>query len=67
MTAKVKMKVKKGAKKRFRITATGKILRRHGNSSHLKDGKNSARLRRQAEPSEVKGKDKISLTRLLGK
>ena len=62
-----KVKTKKGANKRFTLTSTGKIMRRHGNSSHLKDGKKSTRLRRQAEPSEVTGKAKISLTRLLGK
>jgi ribosomal protein L35 len=62
-----KVKTKKGAKKRFTVTSTGKIIRGHGNSSHHKDVKNSARLRRQAEPAEVRGKQKISLTRLLGK
>ncbi|MDP2671407.1 MAG: 50S ribosomal protein L35 [bacterium] len=62
-----KVKTKKGAKKRFNLTATGKVMRRHGYSSHLKDSKNSARLRRQGEPAEVTGKDKISITRLLGK
>lgn len=62
-----KIKTKKGAKKRFTITSTGKILRKHGLSSHHKDVKNSSRLRRQAEPAEVKGKQKVALTRLLGK
>ena len=62
-----KQKTKKGAQKRFTFTKTGKILRGHGYSSHHKEIKSPSRLRRQAEPSKVEGKEKKRIKRLLGK
>jgi large subunit ribosomal protein L35 len=41
-----KIKTHKGAVKRFKITATGKIMRRRANKSHLLTGKPSKRTRR---------------------
>jgi large subunit ribosomal protein L35 len=44
-----KMKTHKGAKKRFSVTATGKIRRLKANKSHIltkKDAKRKRRLRR---------------------
>ena len=46
-----KMKRHKGAKKRFKITGTGKIKRMRANKSHIltkKDAKRKRRLRRAA-------------------
>lgn len=60
-----KLKTKKAAKKRFRLTSTGKILRKGGLSSHLKKHKSSRRLRSQLEPKEVAAADKIKIKRLL--
>lgn len=54
-----KLKTHKGAKKRFKITATGKILRAKGLKSHLRR-KKAPRSRRlfdkmlEVAPSEVK-------------
>lgn len=62
-----KVKTKKGAKKRFSITSTGKVMRKHGYSSHLKDKKNSSRLRRHAEPELVQGEQRNKIKKLLGK
>lgn len=44
--AKQKLKTHRGAKKRFKITATGKILRMKGLRSHLRRRK-SPRVQRQ--------------------
>ena len=43
---KQKLKSHQGAKKRFRITPTGKVLRTKGMKSHLRRNK-SARVKRQ--------------------
>lgn len=41
-----KMKTKSGAKKRFSLTATGKIKRGHQNKSHILSKKTTKRKRR---------------------
>lgn len=41
-----KMKTKSGAKKRFQITGTGKIKRKHKNKSHILTKKSKKRKRR---------------------
>jgi large subunit ribosomal protein L35 len=43
---KQKLKTHKGAKRRFKVTATGKIMRTKGMKSHLRR-KKSARVKRQ--------------------
>lgn len=44
--AKMKLKTHRGAKKRFKITATGKVLRMKGLRSHLRR-RRSPRVKRQ--------------------
>lgn len=39
-------KTKKSVAKRFKITGTGKVMRRHAGKRHLLAGKNSRRRRR---------------------
>ena len=46
MGNKVKLKTHKGAKRRFKITATGKIMHAKGMKSHLRR-KKSPRVKRQ--------------------
>lgn len=41
-----KMKTKSGAKKRFKVTATGKIMRKHAYKSHLLSKKSHVRKKR---------------------
>jgi large subunit ribosomal protein L35 len=41
-----KMKVHSGSKKRFRVTGSGKIMRRRANRNHLLEHKPSTRTRR---------------------
>jgi large subunit ribosomal protein L35 len=62
-----KMKTHRGAAKRFRTTATGKIRRRKGYRSHLLESKSSRRKRRLGRMAEVSGGDRKHLKRLLGK
>ena len=41
-----KMKTHSGAKKRFKVTGTGKIMRERAGKRHLLEGKSSRRTRR---------------------
>ena len=43
---KLKLKTHRGAKKRFKITATGKILRMHSGKRHLLGTKKPGRMRK---------------------
>ncbi len=40
-----KMKTHKGAKKRFRVTANGKVTHKRANAGHLMSGKNGNKCR----------------------
>ena len=62
-----KMKTKSAAKKRFRITGTGKVRRRKAYRSHLLEKKSSRRTRRLGRGAEVTGGDKQHVERLLGR
>ena len=46
-----KMKTHSGAKKRFKLTATGKVRGRQAFSSHILEKKSPKRKRRHAKPS----------------
>jgi len=48
-----KLKTHRGAAKRFKVTGTGKILRRRANKSHLLTGKPSKRKRNLRQPATV--------------
>ena len=56
-----KIKTHRGAKKRFKVTAGGKVLRRHSMKSHILTKKTTKRKRRLRQSTEVQGKfaDKI--------
>lgn len=61
-----KMKTRKSALKRFKVTKTGKVLFDHQYGSHLKLHKSKRRLRRQKEPGVLKGKFAKKIKRQLG-
>ncbi|MBN2406893.1 MAG: 50S ribosomal protein L35 [Elusimicrobia bacterium] len=61
-----KSKTHSGAKKRFKVTATGKIKRGHSNASHIMSKKNAKRRRRLRKSTLVKGKEGKELRKLLG-
>lgn len=48
-----KMKTHKGAKKRFSVTATGKVRRLKANKSHILTKKDARRKRRLRRPAIV--------------
>jgi large subunit ribosomal protein L35 len=62
-----KMKTHRGAAKRFKVTGTGKILRRKAYRDHLLEHKPSTRTRRLGREAEVTGGDKKHVERLLGR
>lgn len=62
-----KNKTHSGAKKRFRISGSGKILREQANRRHLFESKSSTRTRRLAADVEVAPTDTKRIKRLLGK
>ncbi|MEX0616765.1 MAG: 50S ribosomal protein L35 [Candidatus Woykebacteria bacterium] len=62
---KTKHKTKKGAAKRFKLTAKGHILKKGGYSSHLKEKKSNRRLRKQKEPTRLVKGDKKRIIKLL--
>ncbi len=51
--AKFKLKTKRSAAKRLKITGTGKVMRRKGWKGHLLSGKNASRKRRLTGSFEV--------------
>lgn len=48
-----KLKTHRGAAKRFKVTGTGKIMRRRACKSHLLTGKPSKRTRRLRQEAQV--------------
>lgn len=62
-----KMKSHSGAKKRFKTTGTGKLLRRQANLGHLNEHKSSTRTRRLSGAEVVSAPDVKKMRRLLGK
>ena len=62
----MKQKTRKSATKRFKITATGKILRGRAFTSHLNVKRSSKKRRAQNRPVEVTGFYKKKLVKALG-
>ena len=61
-----KMKTHSGAKKRFKVTATGKIRGRRAFSTHILEKKSPKRKRRQSRPSWISDHDRTRVEILLG-
>ncbi|WP_297742438.1 50S ribosomal protein L35 [uncultured Tessaracoccus sp.] len=62
-----KMKTHSGAKKRFKTTGTGKLMRRQANLGHLNEHKTSRRIRRLSGNVEVVDVEAKKARKLLGK
>ena len=60
-----KMKTSRGAKKRFKVSGAGKILRRHAMKSHNLEKKSSKRRRGFRKMYDVAGSDVKSVKKLL--
>jgi large subunit ribosomal protein L35 len=62
-----KNKTHSGAKKRFKITGTGRIQREQANRQHLFEKKSSTRTRRLAANVDLSPADVKTARRLLGR
>jgi large subunit ribosomal protein L35 len=62
-----KMKTHSSAKKRFKITGTGKVMREQANQQHMFEGKSSRRTRRLAVDAQLSPADTRRANRLLGR
>jgi large subunit ribosomal protein L35 len=62
-----KNKTHSGAKKRFRLTGSGKVMREQANRRHLFEGKPSTRTRRLALDTVTSSADVKKVKKLLGK
>ena len=62
-----KNKTHSGAKKRFRITGSGKVMREQANKRHLLEHKSSRRKRRLSGDLVVSAADVEKIKKLLGK
>ncbi|MCA9605210.1 MAG: 50S ribosomal protein L35 [Myxococcales bacterium] len=60
-----KMKTQSGAKKRLKLTGTGRVRRGKAGKSHRMTGKNKRRLRRLRKNDMVKKCDAKKMLRLL--
>lgn len=60
-----KLKTKKAALKRFRLTATGKLVRRHSGARHLLTHKARNRKRRLTSKAAISGADRRRVKKML--
>ena len=61
-----KMKTHSGTKKRFKLTATGKVRGRSAFSSHILEKKSAKRKRRFTQPAVISKVDEPRIKSLLG-
>lgn len=63
---KYKQKTRKGVAKRFKVTSSGKVLRRTQNMRHLRSNKSKKAKRAYRVPVQVTGKWAKKIKRMLG-
>lgn len=61
-----KLKTHSGAKKRVKLTKTGKLVRRHATGNHFLQKKSASRKRRFAGVEVLAGKQARTIKRKLG-
>jgi large subunit ribosomal protein L35 len=61
-----KMKTHSGAKKRFKVTATGKVRGRHAFTSHILEKKSPKKKRHLGRPVILHDEDAKRVKKLLG-
>jgi large subunit ribosomal protein L35 len=61
-----KMKTHSGAKKRFKVSATGKLRGKHAFTSHMLEKKTPKRKRALGRPAVISGDDSPRVRRMLG-
>ena len=62
-----KMKTHSGAKKRFRVTGSGKLMHRKAGKMHLNEHKPSTRTRRLDGLTDIAPQDAKRVRKLLGR
>lgn len=62
-----KMKTHSGAKKRVKITGSGKLVHRQAGKRHLNEHKSTRRTRRLSVDAVLEGADSKKMKKLLGK
>ncbi|GGB42289.1 50S ribosomal protein L35 [Flexivirga endophytica] len=62
-----KMKTHSGAKKRFKISGSGKVIRQRARHVHKFQERTSSQARRLANDVEASGPDSKKIKKLLGK
>ena len=60
-----KIKTKRGAAKRFKISKTGKVMRRRGFTSHILSTKTRKRKRRLRQDESVSSSESKTMRRLI--
>ena len=60
-----KMKTNSSAKKRFKLTGSGKIKRKHAFKSHILTKKSTKRKRNLTQPGLVDKSDEMNIKKLL--
>ena len=61
-----KQKTHRGAAKRFRLTAGGKVVRRHSMANHILTKKTTKRKRRLRKGTAVQGKFARTIKQIIG-
>lgn len=62
---KQKQKTVRGAAKRFKVTGTGKIMRRHSHARHILTKKPRKRVRKLVDSALVSKSDKLRVKKML--
>lgn len=65
MAKKRKLKTHRGAAKRFKVTAGGKVIRGHSGKRHLTGSKRAGRMRRLRKNTKVNSADAANVKRML--
>ncbi len=65
MAKRQKLKTHRGAAKRFKVTATGKVMRMHSGKRHLLGTKAANRMRRLKKLTQVHPADAANVKRML--
>ena len=65
MAKKQKLKTHRGAAKRFKVTAGGKVMRGHSGKRHLTGAKLSSRMRRLRKSTRVHDADAANVKKML--
>ena len=60
-----KMRSNRAAKKRFKVSATGKVMREHAYASHLFTSKSQGRKRKLRKAGQVSSSDMRKLKRMI--